>query len=367
MTGTPIMTQNNITKRVRKNKKDKENNLSLSENLTDTPISLDDIYPKKDTIEDTDNIVKPVIDTDTNTNIDIDIDIDTDLTKKDKKDKKEKKEIKNLPGKYNKFMVFGFWLIENLHNNDIINDKNIAYEKLALLASLPDQIMFFKNYFEEFKSTQKLMKSTIRSHNKPKKVKTPKVVDPDYVPKKRGRKPKNATLPLPDKEEQLIADLVAAAQTSTQPQPVEKPKRKYNRKNKNTTEPEPEPVVEPEPEPESVVEPEPVEKPKRKYNRKNKNTTEPEPVVEPQPESPVHITVVESNPDTISTPHNDNIDIDISDIDNDNSDNDSEVELEVEPFSFDGKDYYIDANFNLYDTNTFLIIGRFIHNSIVSL
>ena len=75
---------------------------------------------------------------------------------------------------------------------------------------------------------------------KPKAVKQPKTTDGVEGEKKRGRKKKVVT-DTTDPQQQLIQDLVNAANSDTDSN-TQKPKRKYTKKNKNTTETTPEPT-----------------------------------------------------------------------------------------------------------------------------
>jgi hypothetical protein len=102
--------------------------------------------------------------------------------------KKEKKPT--LPAKYNKLMVFGFWLIETLHKKDLISDRDGALSSLNTFASVNDQIAFLNSFFDDFKSSQKLFKSIIRNHFKTSKPKTPKQPKPNASPTTLSDKPK---------------------------------------------------------------------------------------------------------------------------------------------------------------------------------
>jgi hypothetical protein len=204
------------------------------------------------------------------------------------KEKKPKKPF--LSAKYSKFMVFGYWLIEKLTESDLLIDSDEAHKQLEIFSEIPAQIEFYKNFVDdEFKITQKTIKTLVRNYQKEIKKEQKKQEKKEAKPKveggekkKRGRKAK--VQPLPDAEEQLITELVAAAQGSDEPVAevpvaVEKKKRSYNRKAKTEAV-------------ESVTDSSGEsgtesgsEKPKRKYTRKAKTVDIPEVVVsEPEPE-----------------------------------------------------------------------------------
>ncbi len=127
-----------------------------------------------------------------------------------------------LNAKYNKFLVFGYWLIENLKKNNLVESSEDMLQFIQYYSTVEEQTDFYDNFVSEMKDTNKMMKKNLRAHLKslkPKKNK--KVVDPTQAAeKKRGRKKKVVDI-LPDKQEQLIADLVAAAQdlTLSEPEP----------------------------------------------------------------------------------------------------------------------------------------------------
>ena len=213
----------------------------------------------------------------------VDVEVETEV-ETEVAEKKPKKPF--LSAKYSKFMVFGYWLIENLNKKDLISDLDEAYKQIEMFSEVPDQIALYKNFVDdEFKVAQKAMKTLVRNHQKElkqqekKEAKAKAKVEVVGVEKKkRGRKAKPQ--PLPDEQEQLIADLVAAAQGSDEElvevpvEVVEKPKRKYNRKAKEDA------VVESgESSAESGTE-SGAEKPKRKSNKKTKPVDVVEPVVE---------------------------------------------------------------------------------------
>lgn len=142
---------------------------------------------------------------------------------------------KTLAGKYTKFMVYGFKLAQSLKDQDLINDEvyNYMMKEQNMYGTVDAQTEFFESFFEDMKSSAKLMKQQIRQHNKPAKAKKEKVVDPDAPKAKRGRK-KKEVVDNSTPEEKLVADIVAAAKSETiepvveevvEPVVSEKPKR----------------------------------------------------------------------------------------------------------------------------------------------
>ena len=163
---------------------------------------------------------------------------------------------KTLAAKYTKFMVYGFKLAQSLKDQDLINDEvyNYMLKEQNMYGTVDAQTEFFESFFEDMKSTTKLMKQQIKQYNKPVKAKKEKVVDPDAPKAKRGRK-KKEVVDNSTPEEKLVADIVAAAK-SEKIEPV------VETVVETVVEPVVEPVVE------KVVEKVVSEKPKR--GRKSK-------------------------------------------------------------------------------------------------
>lgn len=121
-----------------------------------------------------------------------------------------------LQSKYNKFKVFGHWIIgriaEKLNNLDQekkngLNLYEFMMDQHCLYSSVEDQTAYYELFLEENpKFSLKAINKEVRKHNKPIKVKKEK--DPDAPKKKRGRKKKivedNTT-----EEEKYIANIVA--------------------------------------------------------------------------------------------------------------------------------------------------------------
>jgi colicin import membrane protein len=172
-----------------------------------------------------------------------------------------------LSGKYIKFLVFGHWFVDRLAVTKAIDEATTeaVREQLELFAGVAKQTEMFDLFFAELKDSTKSMKALIKRHNTPpKEKKTRAKVSTDGVEseKKRGRK-KKVTEVVHDKQDDLVAEIVAATQGtygSPNPslpleaeedkvaKPVEEPaqKKKYVRKSeKKVAEPVIEQIAEP--------------------------------------------------------------------------------------------------------------------------
>ena len=165
-----------------------------------------------------------------------------------------------LSGKYIKFLVFGNWFIDRLAVAGTTDEATVEAMRLQLelFAGVSKQTEMFDLFFQEIKDSTKSMKALIRKHNAPpKKEKKPRAkasvaTDGTETEKKRGRK-KKATEVVHDKQDDLVAEIVAAAQGqgtdgSTNPSLMvaePQPKKKYVRKPK-IVEPETARALEPE-------------------------------------------------------------------------------------------------------------------------
>ena len=104
----------------------------------------------------------------------------------------------------------------------MIQDTLPVFEFLHLFADVNTQKGFLDTFFEEQKSITKEMKALIRNHNKPaKKPPAPKKVAPadGAEPKRRGRKKVVKDEPVLSVQDQIISDLVAAANTNDKKEP----------------------------------------------------------------------------------------------------------------------------------------------------
>lgn len=158
-----------------------------------------------------------------------------------------------LSAKYSKFMVYGYWLANQLLSSNHIDDNtyNAILKHQLMFGDVDGQTEYFENFFEEQKASAKTMKQDIRKHNKPPKAKKEKVSDPDAPKAKRGRKKKvveDSSTP----EEKMVQEIIDAAEAmaivetapekmeivETAPEPVETaevPKKKRKSKKSDVT------------------------------------------------------------------------------------------------------------------------------------
>jgi hypothetical protein len=270
---------------------------------------------------------------------------------------------KKLSAKYEKFLVFGYWFVEQLKQQNIAVDETVLHQQLTMFSSVEEQTQYFEAFFEQLKTSTKSMKAVVKEHNKPpaKAKKTKKEpTDKPAAKKTNGRKKKNAEV-INDKQDELVAELVAAAQTEeVHEQPLDdKPKRKYSRKPKTkpTEEPTNEHIVEAtnvEAVLENVIEAikEPLaDKPKKKTTKKNTETeTKPKEVKETKTKKtkkaaePVKETFVEPSPVLVDNQQQ-------------QQEEEEEEEIQVQTFVHKGIHYLRDFNNNIYDKDTCEVIG----------
>ena len=274
---------------------------------------------------------------------------------------------RTLPAKFNKFMVYGYWLANQLKSRELINEEvyNTIVKQQNMFDSVEAQTESFETFLEEFKSANKTMKQEVRSHNKPKKVKKEKVVDPDAPKAKRGRKKKVVEDNLTP-EEKLVEEIVSAAHSETIEKPVVEETTKKVRKSKKEKVEEPieQPVEEPIEQPvEEVVE----EKPK-KVRKSKKTKTEDiveevkvekpkveEPKVEEKPKkqtraAPAKKSKKEKEPEIAPvTPE----------LKEEPIENDEEEEIETTIIVQDGVEYLVDQNNIVYHRTNFDEIGLY--------
>ena len=194
-----------------------------------------------------------------------------------------------LQSKYNKFKVFGHWIIgriaEKLNNLDqekknALNLYEFMMDEHCLYSSVEDQRAYYEMFLEENpKFSLKDINKEVRKHNKPLKQK--KLIDPDAPKKKRGRKKKVFENNVSE-EEQYIANIVALQDSK-----IEEPILQLQSPQvyENTSPREEKPIEEKPPQEVTIQEEKPIEekpkkvkkskvvdenKPKRKYTKKNK-------------------------------------------------------------------------------------------------
>ena len=179
-------------------------------------------------------------------------------------EEKPKTKTSVLSAKYDKFRVFGYWFLNAMKNKEVINDDmyTTLVSHLRVYDTVETQSEFYEDFLSSLKDNSKELKKEIRVHNKPKKEKKEKVVDPDAPKKKRGRK-KKVVEDETSAEEKAVAEIVAAAQT----QPLEKVDPNVEIKVEVKVEPnqplENQPLEKVEPKVEEKVEVKVEEKPKK--------------------------------------------------------------------------------------------------------
>ena len=118
-----------------------------------------------------------------------------------------------LAGKYTKFMVYGSWFVDRLAAAGTIDETATAAARVQLgVFDEPEkQNEMFDLFFANIKDSTKSMKTLIKEHNKPPpKAKKEKVV--------KEKKPKGSKkLTVCDPQDELVAEIVAAAQTEISP------------------------------------------------------------------------------------------------------------------------------------------------------
>ena len=118
-----------------------------------------------------------------------------------------------LAGKYTKFLVCGYWSIDRLLATGIIDEAtaHTARVELCLFAGPEKQNEMFDLFFAGLKDSTKSMKALVKEHNKPPpKAKKEKVI--------KEKKPKGSKkLTVCDPQDELVAEIVAAAQTEISP------------------------------------------------------------------------------------------------------------------------------------------------------
>ena len=123
---------------------------------------------------------------------------------------KEKKPA--LSGKYSKFMIFGYSFVQSLHGEGVLTDEGLeaAYSQLKMFDSVDSQTDFYEQILEQSKASGVVMRKLIRQRNAP----------PTAPKEKKARKPRAK------KEEAAGADAPAAVDASGAEAPKEKKARK---------------------------------------------------------------------------------------------------------------------------------------------
>ena len=110
-----------------------------------------------------------------------------------------------LPAKYEKFIVFSYWLSKKMKN-----DETIDFGKMTnIFSNVNDQMEFVNGFFEDYKNVQKTYKKELRERAKESKPKPPPKEPKEQ--KKRGRK-KKEVVDNRSEEEKLMDEILAKAQ-----------------------------------------------------------------------------------------------------------------------------------------------------------
>ena len=120
-----------------------------------------------------------------------------------------------LAGKYTKFMVSGSWFVDRLAAAGTIDETATAAARVQLgVFDEPEkQNEMFDLFFANIKDSTKSMKTLIKEHNKP----PPKAKKEKVVKEKAEKKPKGKKQTVSDPQDELVAEIVAAAQSEIPP------------------------------------------------------------------------------------------------------------------------------------------------------
>ena len=286
----------------------------------------------------------------------------------------EKKARKpTLSAKYSKFMVFGYNFVQSLRASDILNDEGLenAYAQLKMFDTVDTQSEFYEQFLSQSGESGRVMRKFIVQRNKPpkaprkpraKKAATttePTTTEPtttETAKEKKPRKPrtKKTTEVVQDTQNDVISEIVAAAnadpleniavETTTEPAVKEKKARKP--RAKKATEPSSENKTE-----EDFAKEE-QERMKRKALLAKMAATTPEkkstePVKTPEKKAPRAPkkkkveTQVEVTPPLVE------------------SEELEEEEIVTQEIVIGGETYLIDGDNNLYSTQTHLEVGTY--------
>lgn len=93
-----------------------------------------------------------------------------------------------LVGKYSKFLVFGYGLVQSLQAQGLLTDEGVesAYGELKLLSSVEDQSQFYEGVLNQSKETGKLMRKYVTQRLAPPKA--PRAKKDSVARKPRAKK-----------------------------------------------------------------------------------------------------------------------------------------------------------------------------------
>ena len=128
-----------------------------------------------------------------------------------------------LSAKYSKFLVGNYNMIQMLSAKDLLTDEAVetAYSEIKLFDNIEDQTAFYEASIEGSKATSKAMKKMVSQRLKPPKAprakKAKKEVDPNAQPKVKKPRTKKETKVAKDTEQDVVAQLVEAANAPMTP------------------------------------------------------------------------------------------------------------------------------------------------------
>jgi hypothetical protein len=138
----------------------------------------------------------------------------------------EKKARKpTLSAKYSKFLVSNYSIIQMLQSKGLLSDEAVetAYTEIKLFNSVEDQSAFYESFLESSKATSKTMKKFVTQRLKPpkapraKKDRKPKAEKPAAEAKAKKPRTKKETRVADDTKQDLVAQLVEAANAPMPP------------------------------------------------------------------------------------------------------------------------------------------------------
>ena len=130
-----------------------------------------------------------------------------------------------LSGKYSKFLIFGYGLVQSLQARGVLTDEGVesAYNELKLLSSVDDQTQFYEGVLNQSNETGKLMRKYVTQRLAPPKAprakkesvakppRTKKDASEKNQEKKSVSRTKKATRVESDVSNDIVAELVDAA------------------------------------------------------------------------------------------------------------------------------------------------------------
>ena len=130
-----------------------------------------------------------------------------------------------LSGKYSKFLIFGYGLVQSLQARGVLSDEGVesAYNELKLLSSVDDQTQFYEGVLNQSNETGKLMRKYVTQRLAPPKAprakkesvakppRTKKDASEKNQEKKSVSRTKKATRVESDVSNDIVAELVDAA------------------------------------------------------------------------------------------------------------------------------------------------------------